>query len=60
MHQKYFFTVHVCEYYRTDFVYFFFYQNDNTSLHYASKYGHIDIVKFLLDHGAIIEAGNKV
>ena len=36
------------------------FQNDNTSLYYAARYGHIDVVEFLLDHGAIIEAGNKV
>ena len=36
------------------------FQNHYTSLHYAAEYGHIDIVKFLLNHGAIIEAMNKV
>ena len=39
---------------------FSFFQNDNTSLHYAAQYGHIDIVKFLIYHGAIIEAVTKV
>ena len=36
------------------------FQGDFTSLHYASLYGHADLVKFLLDHGAIIEAVAKV
>ena len=35
-------------------------QHDNTALYYAALNGHIDIVKFLLHNGAIIEAVNKV
>ena len=35
-------------------------QYDNTALHYAARYGHIDVVKFLLHHGAIIGAVTKV
>ena len=53
-------VVSIMEHARTDFVYFLFFQNDYASLHYASMNGHIDMVKFLLDHGAIIGATSKV
>jgi ankyrin repeat protein len=34
--------------------------NGFTPLHYAAEYGHVDVMKLLLDHGADIEAHAEV
>ena len=39
---------------------FVLYQDKFTALHYAAPAGHIDVTKFLLDKGALVNLRDKV
>ena len=39
---------------------FILYQMGRTALHYAAMYGHIDVMRLLLDKGADVHSRDKV